>query len=172
MEPEGSLPCSQEPSTGPYPEPENSIRYFQLSLSLNQLGGLNRGRYPRGLFNKANISVRIRYFLDIYGWLSLHSKLSLSGLSHLLLLISSLLKEIREGSVTFVTSIHSNKLRASFRRNSVWFNVDNLFFVFSLVHFEGHCILGPNKHSVLRQRLQNLTNNKYCKYVIQILECV
>jgi hypothetical protein len=27
MEPEGSLPCSQEPSTGPYPEPDQSNTY-------------------------------------------------------------------------------------------------------------------------------------------------
>jgi hypothetical protein len=27
MEREGSLPCSQEPSTGPYPEPDQSSKY-------------------------------------------------------------------------------------------------------------------------------------------------
>jgi hypothetical protein len=27
MEPEDSLPCSQEPSTGPYPEPDQSSTY-------------------------------------------------------------------------------------------------------------------------------------------------
>jgi hypothetical protein len=33
MEPEGSLPCSQEPSTGPYPETDQSNSY-QPILSL------------------------------------------------------------------------------------------------------------------------------------------
>jgi hypothetical protein len=33
MEPEGSLPCSQEPSTGPYPEPDQSNPYHAI-LSL------------------------------------------------------------------------------------------------------------------------------------------
>jgi hypothetical protein len=27
MEPEGSLPCSQGPATGPYPEPDSSSPY-------------------------------------------------------------------------------------------------------------------------------------------------
>jgi hypothetical protein len=33
MEPEGSLPCSQEPSTGPYPESDQSNPYHTI-LSL------------------------------------------------------------------------------------------------------------------------------------------
>jgi hypothetical protein len=30
MEPENSLPCSQEPSTGPYPEPDQSNPYHPI----------------------------------------------------------------------------------------------------------------------------------------------
>jgi hypothetical protein len=33
MEPEGSLQCSQEPSTGPYHEPDESSPYYSI-LSL------------------------------------------------------------------------------------------------------------------------------------------
>jgi hypothetical protein len=32
MEPEGSIPCSQEPSTGPYPEPYQSNPLHPISL--------------------------------------------------------------------------------------------------------------------------------------------
>jgi hypothetical protein len=32
MEPEGSLPCSQEPSTGPYTEPDQSNPYHPTYL--------------------------------------------------------------------------------------------------------------------------------------------
>jgi hypothetical protein len=30
MEPDGSLPCSQEPYTGPYSEPDQSIPYHPI----------------------------------------------------------------------------------------------------------------------------------------------
>jgi hypothetical protein len=34
MEPEGSSPCSQEPSTGPYPEPFLSSPYYPFLFSI------------------------------------------------------------------------------------------------------------------------------------------
>jgi hypothetical protein len=51
MEPEGSLPCSQEPSTGPYPEPEQSNPSHPISLRsiLILFIHLHRG-LPSGLF--------------------------------------------------------------------------------------------------------------------------
>jgi hypothetical protein len=58
MEPEGSLPCSQEPATGPYPEPDrfspyhphprNSLRSI-LILSTPLRLGLPSGFFPSGI---------------------------------------------------------------------------------------------------------------------------
>jgi hypothetical protein len=49
MEPEGSLSCSQEPSTGPYPEPDKSNPYHLiLTLSTHLRLGLPSGLFPSG----------------------------------------------------------------------------------------------------------------------------
>jgi hypothetical protein len=55
MEPEGSLPCSQEPATGPYPEPDessshphpSSLRSILMLPSYLRLG-LMSGLFPSG----------------------------------------------------------------------------------------------------------------------------
>jgi hypothetical protein len=44
MEPEGSIPCSQEPTTGRYPEPDQSILILPTHLRL----GLPSGLFPSG----------------------------------------------------------------------------------------------------------------------------
>jgi hypothetical protein len=54
IEPEGSMPCSQEPSTGPYPEPYQSNPLHPISLrsililSSHLRLGLHSGLFPSG----------------------------------------------------------------------------------------------------------------------------
>jgi hypothetical protein len=56
IEPEGLLPCSQEPSTGPYPEPDQSNPHHPiLILSTHLHLGLPSGRLPSGF------PINIRY---------------------------------------------------------------------------------------------------------------
>jgi hypothetical protein len=47
MEPVGSLPCSQEPSTGPYPRPDQSNPYHPIHFILSTYLRLG---LPSGLF--------------------------------------------------------------------------------------------------------------------------
>jgi hypothetical protein len=35
MQPEGSLPSSQEPSTGPYPQPDQSSSYYPILAKIH-----------------------------------------------------------------------------------------------------------------------------------------
>jgi hypothetical protein len=69
MEPEGSLPCSQEPSTGPYPDPDQwSPIYLRsiLILSNHLCLDIRSGLFPSGfpskiLYTFFSFSIRAKY---------------------------------------------------------------------------------------------------------------
>jgi hypothetical protein len=48
MEPEGSLPCSEEPSTGPYPETDRASPYHPILSKIHLRLGLPSGLFPSG----------------------------------------------------------------------------------------------------------------------------
>jgi hypothetical protein len=52
MEPKGSLLCSQEPSTGPYPEPDRSSPYHPILSKIHFNIYLHLG-LPSGLFSSS-----------------------------------------------------------------------------------------------------------------------
>jgi hypothetical protein len=74
MEPGGSLPCSQEPSNCPYPDPDQSPSYFSkiyFNIILPPISSLPSGPFPTGLSTKI-----------LYALLPIHA----TFLAHLLLL--------------------------------------------------------------------------------------
>jgi hypothetical protein len=68
METEGSLPRSQEPSTGPYPEPDGSNPYNLiplrsiLILSTHLRLGLPSGPFPSGFLTNILYAFLLSYF--------------------------------------------------------------------------------------------------------------
>jgi hypothetical protein len=60
MEPEGSLPCSQEPSTGPYPQPDGFSSHHPILRSILVISTHLRLGLPSGLF-PSGFSTNILY---------------------------------------------------------------------------------------------------------------
>jgi hypothetical protein len=65
MEPEGSLPFTQEPSTSPYPEPDQSSRYQLVLISILILSTHPRLDLPSGLFPSATPTNILYAFISI-----------------------------------------------------------------------------------------------------------
>jgi hypothetical protein len=71
MQPEGSLPCSQEPSTGPYPEPDRSSTYHPsfsskiiLILSTYLSLSLPSSVFPSGFLSNVLYTFLYSYIRD------------------------------------------------------------------------------------------------------------
>jgi hypothetical protein len=77
MEPEGSLPCSQEPSTDLYPEPDQSSPYHPI-LSKIHFNIIHPCRLPNGIFPSG--------FLTNIQYAFLLSPISATCPAHLILL--------------------------------------------------------------------------------------
>jgi hypothetical protein len=75
MEPEGSLPYSQEPSTGPYPEPDRFNPYYPTCLPILILPthlrlGLPSGFFPSGFPTTVLYEFPLRPYSCYIPWLS------------------------------------------------------------------------------------------------------
>jgi hypothetical protein len=69
MEPEGSLTCTQEPSTGPYPEPDQSSPYHPILRVLSLLmEGLTIRRVAANILNKQSLTADRGWSSSLEGW--------------------------------------------------------------------------------------------------------
>jgi hypothetical protein len=84
MEPEGSLPCSQEPSTGPYPEPDRSksitipsyLHTSNIPFTKSHIHFLSLRSFIQGIRPGPRLRMNFRNKLIFYGEKLLASRLT------------------------------------------------------------------------------------------------
>jgi hypothetical protein len=65
MEPEGSVPCSQEPSTGPYPEPYQSNPHYPIPSLWDLTKSVKRLMYVIGSFGSPGWTTGLAILLTV-----------------------------------------------------------------------------------------------------------